>query len=108
MSKNKGSELLQIVINESGALKFETSYLRNILNISSGMDLNEFLHLLVRRVEALLINDYSRLLGILYKLDVDESLFIDCLTGRNPSILISRLIIERELKRQFFRNSYKN
>ncbi|MBL4653353.1 MAG: hypothetical protein JKY53_10910 [Flavobacteriales bacterium] len=59
----------------------------------------------------LVINDYKKLMNILYRIDVNEDLIDQKLSTSNPTQfaeIITELVLERELKKVVIRNYYKN
>ena len=65
---------------------------------------------LVSRVNELLVNNFDRLISILYRLDVNEKLIKDSLesaVGQDAAHVISRLIIERQIQKIKSRSEFK-
>jgi hypothetical protein len=93
----------------------ETPAIRNDLNSSYGLDLPEATSIealeaiLAERINALIMDDFNRLVQLLYRVDVDEGKLKNLLrenTGTNAGLLIARLILERqrqkiEIRRKF-------
>jgi len=63
---------------------------------------------IVRVVEDLLNNDFTRLINTLYRIDVSEQKLKAALAENtdNPSTLIAKMIIERELQKVLTRRKY--
>lgn len=57
----------------------------------------------------LLNSDYRKLLALLYHIDLSEKVLNDRLTSHpgNPSEIITRMVLERELKKVLIRKFYK-
>jgi hypothetical protein len=95
----------------------ETPVLRHDLNSSYGLDLPETTSIealeaiLAERVNTLIIDDFNRLVQLLYRVDVNEEKLKNLLrenTATNAGLLIARLILERqwqkiETRRKFSR-----
>jgi hypothetical protein len=95
----------------------ETPALRNDLNISYGFDLPETTTIealeaiLAERIDAMINDDFNRLISLLYRVDVSETKLKQLLrenTATNAGLLIARLILERqwqkiETRRKFSR-----
>lgn len=87
------------------------SRLNNELNISlpislsGGMILSELAFI----INNLINSDFQRLVFILYRLDINESRLkkiLDINMGKDAAIIISKLIIERELQKISTRKEY--
>ena len=86
------------------------------LAVRPGEDIDgDWMSSLVQRINFLIIHDFERLVSILYRLDVDESkvkLILkntqrDLSNNSDPGLLISKLIIERQLQKLRTRNEYR-
>jgi hypothetical protein len=83
----------------------ETPALRHDLNSSYGLDLPETTSIealeaiLAERINTLIIDDFNRLVQLLYRVDVNEEKLKNLLrenTTVNAGLLIARLILERQ------------
>lgn len=73
-------------------------------------DLEELRAWLKENIEWLLDNDFERLLGILYRIDVSEvkiRRLIEQNEGENAALIIADLIIERQAQKVASRKKYK-
>ena len=62
-------------------------------------------------INDLILNDFQKLINILYKVDVDELKLKKILrenAGEDASVIIAQLIIERELQKIEIRKQFKN
>ena len=79
-------------------------YLQNQFEVSASMELsmNQLENLLAERINHLIKKDFSHLVLLLYRIDVNESK-LKTLLKENPDndagILIARLVIERQLQK---------
>jgi hypothetical protein len=74
-------------------------------------DIQNFRERLIQAIELLLHNDYPRLLNAMYRLDIDERLFREALSGMhspNVSGRLADLVIKREMEKIKTRNKYKS
>lgn len=73
------------------------------------MDYEKLFLFILPRVKELLDRDLSGLLNVLYRLDVSEERFKEVLVKGNPEHLseeVSRLIVDREKERLYYRKKY--
>ena len=62
-------------------------------------------------IDDLIVRNYKKLMGILYRIDVSEVVINQKLAESNPiqfAEIITELVLERELKKVVIRNYYKN
>jgi len=61
-------------------------------------------------IESLIHNNYKKLLNVLYRIDVAEKVITPKLKNSNPrelAAIITKIVLERELKKVVTRNYYK-
>lgn len=66
--------------------------------------------LLTDRINEMLQNDFSRLVALLYRIDVNEDRLRELLKvqpGRDAAVIITRLILERQLQKINSRQRYR-
>ncbi|WP_439881623.1 hypothetical protein ACSX1A_00400 [Pontibacter sp. MBLB2868] len=90
-----------------------TSHLQKLFSVENLPATNlEALHFkLARVVQHLLISDLSRLLHILYRVDVEERLVKEAMIADDTEIIaerIARLVIKRELQKAEIRQQYSS
>jgi hypothetical protein len=95
----------------------ETPALRTDLNNSYGLDLPETTTIealeaiLAERIDAMINNDFNRLISLLYRIDVSEPVLRQLLE-QNPTAdsgrLIAKLIVERSWKKILTRKMYSS
>lgn len=93
----------------------ETAALLYDLNTSYGLELPETVTmdaleaLLAERINTMINKDFSELVQLLYRIDVDESrlrLVLRDNQGSDSSLLIARLILERQWQKILTRRKY--
>jgi len=65
--------------------------------------------LLIEKVNELIVTDFEKLVGILYRLDVNENKikgFLDQHTNKDAAEIIVNLMLERELEKRKSRRQY--
>lgn len=94
----------------------ETPALRHDLNSSYGLDLPETTSIealeaiLAERINTLIIDDFNRLVQLLYRVDVNEEKLKNLLrenTTVNAGLLIARLILERQWQKIETRRKFR-
>ncbi|HUB59059.1 MAG TPA: hypothetical protein VL978_00070 [Puia sp.] len=94
----------------------EVPALRSELNNSFGLDLPETATIdmlgqtLAERVNTLIMDDFNRLVQLLYRIDVSEEKLKKLLkenTGTDAGLLIARLILERQWQKIETRRKYR-
>jgi len=94
----------------------ETPAIRSDLNNSYGLDLPETTTLealeaiLAEKIDAMINDDFNRLISLLYRIDVSESKLKQRLkenTNINAGLLIARLILERQWQKIETRRRYR-
>ena len=77
--------------------------LSQVFNLpASKEDANEFIMELAAAIDKLLVDDFPRLVNMLYRVDVDEQRLKSELKDNphaNAGLLIAKLIVERQLKK---------
>lgn len=71
----------------------------------------EFEHALQQRINDLIQHDFQRLIEILYRVDIDEAglkALLQQERDKDAAIIISRLIIERQLQKIKDRNKFNS
>ncbi|HET6253851.1 MAG TPA: hypothetical protein VFE32_07245 [Puia sp.] len=95
----------------------ETPALLNELNNSYGLDLPQTATIealeaiLAKKIDAMIIDDFNRLISLLYRIDVNESKLKQLLKenpGTNAGLLIARLILERQWQKIETRRKYRS
>lgn len=80
-------------------------------DLSLGTDAGDFLHRLAAKINELIQKDFTSLVNILYRIDVDESKLrqsLDANPGENAGYIIAKLIIERQLQKIKTRQKFRN
>lgn len=90
-----------------------TYYLKKEFTEDVGVDWvnneeEEVLKVLDKVVAIYLSQYFEKLLGIMYRIDVDEQNFRRALQSEKPSFAIAKLVLEREKKRIEIREKYNN
>lgn len=75
---------------------------------NENVSIEEILSIVEKEIGVLIDSDFEKLLSILYRLDVDEDKFKASLGFHDTPQQIAKLIVERELQKMYFRNTYKN
>lgn len=70
---------------------------------------NKLRETLSEAISELLKDDFGRLVGIMYRLDIPEKQFFEALETAqgDPAVRVADLVLERELKRLEFRKKYR-
>jgi hypothetical protein len=80
-------------------------------NISETGDPNALLQELAACVNHLVQNDFSKLIGILYRIDISETAVATALqqeAGADAGLVIAQLILERQLQKQETRERFRS
>jgi hypothetical protein len=78
-------------------------------NISETVSADELLQELAACVNKLINSDFSKLIAILYRIDIPETAVATVLqqqAGTDAGILIAQLILERQLQKQLMREQF--
>ena len=79
-------------------------------DISIQTDYESFQNELAARINELIQTDFTNLVNILYRIDVDESKLRQTLKNKineDPGYTIAKLVIERQLEKVKIRNDFK-
>lgn len=90
-----------------------TQYLRKEFTEDIGVDWiddeeEQVLLLLDKVISTYLAQHFEKLLSIMYRMDIDEQKFSLALESEKPSLLIAKLVLDREKQRIEIREKYKN
>jgi hypothetical protein len=77
-------------------------FINNITALSS-TELDQVRIKLTDKINHLLKTDYTQLLNIVYRIDINEAKFNEALLTNNPALTIANLIIERQIQKYFSR-----
>jgi hypothetical protein len=80
-----------------------------LLNLELHGNYDDQWETLVEKINHLLVNDFERLVGILYRMDVNEEKLRDLLkrrTDENAGKLIAKLMIERQVEKNETRKRF--
>ena len=102
MATSNVKEALQII-------KKEFDLASNELPVKSNPSIQELHKYLTIAIGSMLDKEFNKLLNLLYRVDIEESLVAEALHAENPSEVASelaRLIIDREMKKVESRKKY--
>ena len=102
MVKGDVKEALQII-------KKEFDLASNELPVKSNPSIKELHKYLTIAIGSMLDREFNKLLNLLYRVDIEESLVAEALHAENPSEVASelaRLVIDREMKKVESRKKY--
>jgi len=102
MVKSNVKEALQII-------KKEFDLASNELPVKSNPSIQELHKYLTIAIGSMLDREFNKLLNLLYRVDIEESLVAEVLHAENPSEVASelaRLVIDREMKKVESRKKY--
>ena len=80
------------------------------INLDDNLSLEELHHRLADYINQLMVNDFSRLLNLLYRIDVNEEKLKTSLKefyDKDAADVIATLVIERQLQKILLREQYK-
>jgi len=80
------------------------------INLDDNLSLEELHHRLAGYINQLMVNDFSRLLNLLYRIDVNEEKLKTSLKefyDKDAADVIATLVIERQLQKILLREQYK-
>lgn len=80
------------------------------INLDDNLSLEELHHRLAGYINQLMVNDFNRLLNLLYRIDVNEEKLKTSLKefyDKDAADVIATLVIERQLQKILLREQYK-
>ena len=80
------------------------------INLDDNLSLEELHHRLADYINQLMVNDFNRLLNLLYRIDVNEEKLKTSLKefyDKDAADVIATLVIERQLQKILLREQYK-
>ncbi len=80
------------------------------INLDDNLSFEELHHQLAGAINQLLVNDFNKLLNLLYRIDVSEEKLKSSLrefSDRDAKDIIATLVIERQLQKNKLREQYK-
>lgn len=81
------------------------------VSINTEVDASQLEAILAERINYLLINDFPKLLQLLYRIDISE-IKLKSLISSNPGVdsgkIIASMIIERQMEKARLREHFKN
>ncbi len=69
-------------------------------------DLEQLKTALSRVISSMLDREFSRLLNVIYRIDIDENAFQEAISTQNPADSLADLVIKRELQKVKTRIKY--
>lgn len=100
-----------IILQEASHLACKHLSIDYSLTSTDYQSIDEIVEAITPKVSEMINNDMEGLLNALYRIDVDEDKFKRLLSTELPdkiALSLSRLIVERELKKAATRVKYKN
>ena len=78
------------------------------VSITENWSKEELQTFLSKHIDEWLVNNFEKLLNVIYRLDVSEEKFKKALGSSLPSMAIAALIVDRELQKIEFRKRYSS